>query len=81
MIEEIPLKGAKRNSRGDRQQDDLPERLTYGTHTLPKEFWVSIAKGANCLNDFAYVDRRRAKAERHRKNLIARGEQSKGLKR
>jgi len=70
----LPKKGKKSE---DRQQDDLPERLTYGTHTLPKEFWVSIQRGANCLNDFAYKDRRHAKSERHRKNAAARAEENK----
>lgn len=51
------------------------EKLSYGTHTLPKKFWT-IKEGENLLRDPAYRARREAKKVRHEKNKIEKGERN-----
>jgi len=51
------------------------DRLSYGTHTLPKKFWT-IPEGSNLLRDSAYRARREAKKVRHEQNKAVKAEKN-----
>jgi hypothetical protein len=54
----------------------VDDGLSYGTHTLPPEFWLTKRRGENMLSDADYRARRETKRLRHDKRREEKAEEN-----